>query len=93
MIFDTDVLIWYLKGNENAVDAVLSSMPFSVSIVTYMEIVQGMRNKQELQRMKKAFETMGVNVVPITESISLRAAEYVEAYYLSSFNQKSIIGL
>ena len=39
MIFDTDVMIWFLRGNEKAVDLVEKSMPFSISIVTYMELL------------------------------------------------------
>mgnify|MGYP002627290594 CR=1 FL=1 len=42
MILDTDVMIWFLRGNEKAIDVVEKSMPFSVSIVTYMELLQGM---------------------------------------------------
>ena len=84
MILDTDVLIWFLRGNEKATKAVAEAIPFSVSIVTYMELVQGMLNKKELSSMKKAFKTMGVNIIPVSENISLRAAEYVEKYSLSS---------
>ena len=84
MILDTDILIWFLRGNENAVDAVIQALPFSVSIVTYMELVQGMLNKNELERMKKSFREMEVNVIPINESISVRASKYVEKYALSS---------
>ena len=84
MIFDTDILIWYLRGNEKAVDTVVASMPFSISIVTYMELLQGMRNKQEMAKMKKAFKSMGVSIIPIHENISQRAAKYVEEYALSN---------
>lgn len=68
MILDTDILIWYLRGNEKAVDAVVDSMPFSISIVTYMELLQGMRNKQEMAKMKKAFKSMDVSIIPISET-------------------------
>ena len=84
MILDTDVLIWFLRGKETAVTAVMDALPFSVSIVTYMELMQGMRNKQELAKMKKAFREMDVKVIPISQSISLHACEYVEEYSLSS---------
>ena len=57
MILDTDVLIWFLRGNEKATNAVLESMPFSISVVTYMELLQGKRNKQEMESMKKAFQS------------------------------------
>ena len=83
MIFDTDVLIWLLRGNEKAINAVKNAIPFAISIVTYMELVRGMRNKQELEQMKKAFEKMDVEVIQINESISRRASEYVERFYLS----------
>lgn len=84
MILDTDVMIWFLRGNEKAIDVVEKSMPFSVSIVTYMELLQGMRNKQETAKMKKAFKAMDVSIIPINESASLQAAKYVEEYALSN---------
>ena len=83
MIIDTDVLIWYLRGNEKAVAAVIDSIPFSISIVTYMELMQGMRDKHEMETMKKAFEEMDVEIIPVSERISKRAAGYVEKYTLS----------
>lgn len=58
-------------------------MPFSISIVTYMELVQGMCDKRELSKMKKAFAEMEVEVIPLSESISLLASDYVEMYALS----------
>ena len=78
MILDTDVLIWFLRGNEKATNAVLESMPFSISVVTYMELLQGMRNKQEMESMKKAFQSMEVTsyqlmkISPYRQHISLR---------------------
>ena len=83
MIFDTDILIWYLRGNENASNAVVDSIPFKVPIVTYMELLQGMRNKQEMEKMKGAFSKMGIEIIPVSESISRRAARLVEGYTLS----------
>jgi len=83
LILDTDVLIWFLRGNQKAIDFIMDAMPFSISIVTYMELVQGMRDKRELAKMKKAFADMEVEVIPLSESISLRASDYVEMYTLS----------
>ena len=70
MIFDTDILIWYLRGNDNALKAVVDAVPISISIITYMELLQGMRNKQEMEKMNKAFREMGVEIIPISETIS-----------------------
>ena len=83
MIIDTDVMIWFLRGNQRAIDFVLEAMPFSISIVTYMELLQGMRDKRELSKMKKAFEDMDVEIIPLSEKISIRASDYVESYSLS----------
>ena len=83
MIIDTDVLIWFLRGNEKAKEVVISSMPVSISSVTYMELIQGMRDKTELNYMKKAFGDMGINIIPINESISNYAVSLVEEYSLS----------
>ena len=83
MIIDTDVLIWFLRGNQRAVDFIMEAMPFSISVVTYMELVRGMRDKRELEKMKKAFADMRVEIIPLSETISLRASDYVEMYALS----------
>ena len=48
MLVDTDVLIWYLKGNNNARQEIAALSGFFISVVTYIELVQGMRNKQKL---------------------------------------------
>ena len=84
MILDTDVLIWFLRDKEKAVQTVLDAVPFSISIVTYMELLQGMRDKNEMATMKKAFQEMDVRIIPIDEEISEQAAEYVERYTLSN---------
>jgi len=49
LIFDTNVLIWYLRGDQSARVLVKQNTPFSVSAVTYLELVQGMRNKNEFR--------------------------------------------
>lgn len=87
MIFDTDILIWFLRGNEKAAKLVEDSMPFSISIITYMELLQGMRNNQEKEKMKKAFKEMDVNIIPINEHISILASNYVDDYALSDSMQ------
>lgn len=83
MIIDTDVMIWFLRGNQRAIDFVMDAMPFSISIITYMELVQGMRDKRELTKMKKALAEMNVEIIPLSEDISRRASDYVEMYSLS----------
>ena len=80
MIVDTDVLIWYSRGHQKAIDIIHSLDSFSLSVVTYMEIVQGVRNKKELNAFKKALRVLNVRVIHIDELISTKAMLYVEQY-------------
>lgn len=83
MIVDTDVLIWYSRGSQNAIDFVHSLDRFSISVVTYIEIIQGVRNKKELNAFKKALGVLNAQVIQIDEFISTKAMFYVEQYSLS----------
>lgn len=83
MIIDTDVLIWYLRGNSRAKEVVERAIPFSVSAVTYMELVQGMRDKFEFRKFQKTFKIWNVKVIQIDREISSRAIFYVQEYHLS----------
>jgi len=55
-VIDSDVLIWYLRGNKNAKDLVDKNIPFTISAITYMELIQGMKDKRELSLFKKYME-------------------------------------
>jgi len=83
MLVDTDVLIWYLKGNENAYQVIENSSNFFISVVTYMELVQGMRNKNELNNLRKALHSWNAKILYISEEISVKAMFYVEQHFLS----------
>ena len=83
MIFDSDVLIWFFRGNESAKKIVRGNIPFSISAVSYMELLQGALNKQELLGIKKFLEKSETKIIPMNEEITHRAMEYVENYALS----------
>ena len=83
MIIDTDVLIWYMRGNERAFEIIDRSHALFISVVTYMELVQGMRNKTELINLRKALRGWNAQILYITEEISAKAMFYVEQHYLS----------
>lgn len=83
MMIDTDVIIWYMRGNEKARDYLDANPYFRISVVTYMELVQGMRNKQELQALRRALRNWKAEVIYINEEISSKAMFYVEQHYLS----------
>ena len=80
---DTDVLIWYLRGNEIAYNTIETLESFSISVITYMELVQGMRNKKELNSLRQALHTWNCKILYITEEISAKAMFAVEQHFLS----------
>lgn len=83
LLVDTDVLIWYLRGKERAYEAIESLNGFSISVITYMELVQGMRNKQELNSFRQALRRWNAEVIYVSEEISAKAMFYVEQHFLS----------
>ncbi len=83
MIIDTDVLIWYMKGNEKAYKAIEMANNFFISVVTYMELVQGMRNKKELNSLRKSIHSWDAKILYISEEISSKAMFYVEQHFSS----------
>ncbi len=84
MIIDTDVLIWHLRGNEKAREIIHKSIPFNISVVTYIELIQGMRDKKEMNSLIKQLTNWNVGIIQIDRNISSRAMIYVEEYYHSS---------
>lgn len=55
MLIDTDVLIWMTRGHAGAASRLQAIQAWRISAVTYMELAQGCRNKQELEQKKKAW--------------------------------------
>ena len=84
MLVDTDVLIWYMRGNPRSYKLIENLNGFCISVVTYIELVQGMRNKRELIELRKAIRNWNCKIIHINEEISSKAMFYVERHYLSN---------
>ncbi|RQV92860.1 MAG: type II toxin-antitoxin system VapC family toxin [Calditrichaeota bacterium] len=83
MLIDTDVLIWYMKGNDRAFKLIEKLNGFFISAVTYIELVQGIRNKNELIELRKAIASWNTKIIFINEEISVKATFFIERFYLS----------
>ena len=83
LLIDTDVLIWYLRGHAEAGRLLDSLAEPTLSAVTYMELVQGCRDKQELSLLKKDMGMRGTRILPIDANISDRAVSLIEIHALS----------
>lgn len=83
MLFDTDVLIWCFRGNENAARRIDSeSGDRLLSIVSYMELLQGARKSLEKKWIHSFLSDFNFTVLPLTENIGKRASIYIEEYAL-----------
>lgn len=83
MLIDSDVLVWLTRGHEGAAQRLHAMNPWRISVVTYIELAQGCRDKAELTRLKKGLAARHTEVLQVTPAISQRAAELVDALALS----------
>ena len=83
MLVDTDVLIWFMRGNDKAAAAINALPQVLLSAVTYIELVQGLRNKRELKALRTSLTALEARILPITEAISNKAMFYVEQHFHS----------
>ena len=85
MIFDTDIFIWVQRGNKKAARLMEESASDRyLSIQTYMELLQGAKNKVQHRYVKDFITSFGFIVLPLSENIGHRASIYIEEYALSS---------
>ena len=83
MLIDTDVLIWHLRGNRRAGRLIQAGSPKAVSAVSYMEIAQGLRDKEEGRRWKSFLANSDIEVLPIEERVSAKAMFWMDEFSLS----------
>ena len=84
MLFDTDVLIWALRGSTRAAKEIDGAEERYISAVNYMELMQGARSKREQTMIKQFLSSLGFVVLPVTEAISHRATVFIEEYAMKS---------
>jgi len=84
MIFDTDILIWVQRGNEKAAKFIEKDEDRYLSIQSYMELLQGAKNKTQHKYVKDFICEFEFSILPFSQNIGHRALIYVEEYSLSS---------
>lgn len=85
VVFDSDVLIWYLRGAAAArgfLDSIAHSRRLLPAIVL-MELLLGARDKAEVRRLRRFLDASFGGVMHVSEEISRRATSLVERYALS----------
>jgi predicted nucleic acid-binding protein len=78
--FDTDVLIWYLRGNLAAAKLIDRTSDREISVVSYMELMQSSRGKSQIRHIWDFLTQCAFAVVSLSENIGHRASIYMEEY-------------
>ena len=82
MLFDTDILIWIQRGDHRAATLVEREEERCISVLTYMELLQGAREKRQHQYILDFLREYSFRILPLSENIGHRAAIYIEEYSL-----------
>ena len=85
VVFDTDILIWYFRGNEGA-RRFLARVPYphrTISSLSVMELLQGCRDQDEARRVKAFVADNLAAVLHPDEAVSRRAIALLERHALS----------
>ncbi len=83
MLVDTDVLIWHLRGYPQATQKLDSFSALTISAVTYMELLQGLRSKAEMNALQQSLAMRHTQRLPLTHAITERAITLMEGMVLS----------
>ncbi|HHW79070.1 MAG TPA: type II toxin-antitoxin system VapC family toxin [Xanthomonadaceae bacterium] len=83
MLVDTDVLIWHLRGYPKATQRLDQLPKLILSAITYLELVQGMRDRRELLALQKSLAMRQAERLPLTPAITERATLLMETLALS----------
>ncbi|TVR60390.1 MAG: type II toxin-antitoxin system VapC family toxin [Candidatus Competibacteraceae bacterium] len=83
MLVDTDVLIWHLRGYPKATQRLDQLPKLVLSAVTYLELLQGMRNRSEQRALQKSLALRQAERLPLTPAITERAILLMEKLALS----------
>jgi hypothetical protein len=83
MIFDTDVLIWVLRGHSRAARMIDAAADRALSIVSWMELLQGARSKLEVRRIQESLRRLDFRIFPLSEPIGAKAAALIEEHALA----------
>ena len=80
MLFDTDVLIWFLRGSAKAAELLDQTTVRKTSVISYMELLQGSRGVAQQRRIRDFLCEFDFAVVGLSENIGHRASIYMEEY-------------
>ena len=83
ILCDTNILIAWLKGDEQTIEILqkIGLENLLIPSITFMELIQGTRNKNELLKLKRKIKKY--NIIHFNDVTSKLAINLAEKYYLS----------
>jgi predicted nucleic acid-binding protein len=72
-----------MRGDQKAKRVIDKAGAFYISSANYMELLQGIRNKEELRSLRHFLTQRGIEIVHVSEEISQKALSYMEEDSLS----------
>jgi predicted nucleic acid-binding protein len=89
MLVDTDVMIWFLRGHSGARLRLNQLSALNISVMTWLELLQGFRNNAEKHAVQKSLHLRRAVQIPFIPAISNRAVLLMEALTMSHGMQSS----
>jgi predicted nucleic acid-binding protein len=81
-LIDSDVLIWFTRGHAGAGERLTRLDQWMISVVTYLEVAQGCRNKEELQRIKRGLAFQQTTILPLSAVVGEHATQLIDEHTL-----------
>jgi len=85
LIFDTDILIWFLRKHSGAAHFV-EDIPLSerrLSAISRLELLYGCRNREDLSQVELLVEDSFAEIIPLTAIITASAQQLMERFVLA----------
>jgi len=84
VICDTNIFIHFLNNDIKTIEIlkIIGIENIAMSVITAMELLQGMGNKKELEKMKKTIKQY--NIIDFNDSVSKLTFEFIKLYSLSN---------
>ena len=80
MMFDSDVLIWCLRGDPVAGHVVNAELHRATSIVSVIELLHGSKSAAQLRTARDFVRKLEMRLLPVNEAISYRAVALIEKH-------------
>jgi predicted nucleic acid-binding protein len=78
--FDSDVLIWCLRGDPQAGRLVNAESERATSVVSLIELLQGAKSPAQLKTARDFVCKLEIRLLPVTEVIGNRALALIERH-------------